>query len=239
MTNTLKGAVVAVAALALTACGSDHKSTASSQRLPPTPCGTYSGRGCAPQRERVDLTVPSFTNPTKVTNPLFPISRLRSAVLLAVGLGHRRADERGLEVQTGKPPRLVAARMSDALTVLTRAVRGRKAERAAQAAIDIAQSTLDLELRYQPPAEIDAARFRLWTQQLRVDAAAKDLTGVTGDVAVLEWIRDRFANTLDPADRQDIDSGLRALRIASDVKNLPAAADHAARLASRLRVLGL
>ena len=36
-------------------------------------------------------------------------------------------------------------------------------ERAGTAAIDVAQSTLDLELRYRPPAEIDLARFDLWT----------------------------------------------------------------------------
>jgi hypothetical protein len=69
-----------------------------------------------------------------------------------------------------------------------------------------------------------------------VHAAAKDLAGVTGDVAVLEWIRDRFAQTLDPAHRRELDLRLRGLRTAADAKNLPAAADHAARLASLLRV---
>ena len=101
----------------------------------------------------------------------------------------------------------------------------------------MAQSVLDLELRYRPPAEIDSARFNLWTQQLRVDAAAKDLAGVTGDVAVLEWIRDRIAHTLNTAGRSEINSRLRALRAATDARNLPAAADHAARLGARLRGL--
>jgi hypothetical protein len=435
-----------VAALALSGCAGGHKSTPLSQKLPSTPCGTYSGRGCAPQSERVDLTMPSFTNPTRVTNPLFPISRLRSAVLLghaggrpfrsettllpgtetiirngqkietlvsqyvayldgrleevardryaqaddgsvwyfgedvmdyrngavaitegtwlagkegpvamimpahprvgdvfrlenvtgivfeevkvrAVGQtvqsaggpvagailaeelhadgsydhkiyapshgefrttgggdlealavavpadalpGPEPAELRSLSTSavgilelarirdwksasdtlermhaawgkllTGTPPRLVAERMHEALSVLTRGVKARHPGPVAQAAIDVAQSTLDLELRYRPATEIDAARFRLWTQQLRVDAAAKNVAGATGDVAVLEWIRDRFANALDPAGRQDIDARLRALRGASDAGNLPAAADHAARLASRLRVLGL
>jgi len=35
----------------------------------------------APADTRVDLTVPPFSHPTRVTNPLFPISDLRSAVL--------------------------------------------------------------------------------------------------------------------------------------------------------------
>src|SRR5207245_1431212 len=45
-------------------------------------CATYSGRGCAPSSARVDLAPPVFSNPTKITNPLFPISELHSAVLL-------------------------------------------------------------------------------------------------------------------------------------------------------------
>jgi hypothetical protein len=35
----------------------------------------------APSSERVDLAAPPFSNPTKVTNPLFPISNLHSAIL--------------------------------------------------------------------------------------------------------------------------------------------------------------
>ena len=49
---------------------------------PLTRCGTYSGKGCAPTSKRVDVERPKFSNPTKITNPLFPISALDSAVLL-------------------------------------------------------------------------------------------------------------------------------------------------------------
>ncbi len=60
---------------------------------------------------------------------------------------------------------------------------------------------------------------------------------MTGDVAVLEWIHDRITHTLDAAGRSEIDSRLRALRAATDAKNLAAAADHAARMGARLRGL--
>jgi hypothetical protein len=140
---------------------------------------------------------------------------------------------------TRRQPPPVASRLSDALARLAHGAKKRKVERIAQPSIDVAQSTLDLLMRYRPPVEINAARFRLWTQQLRVDAAARDLAGVTGDVAVLEWIRDRFGSALPANARTDFDNRLRDLRAAVDAKNLPAAADHAARLASRLRVLGL
>ena len=139
------------------------------------------------------------------------------------------------KLQTGAPPPLIAARMTDALSALTSAVKERRPGRIAQAAIDVGQSALDLELRQRDPSAIDAARFELWTQQLRVDAASGDLSGVTGDVAVLEWIRDRFADSLDRSGRRDLNAGLHDLRAAADAKNLPAAADHAARLASLLR----
>jgi hypothetical protein len=109
--------------------------------------------------------------------------------------------------------------------------------RTAQAAQSTCRNPfLDLELQYRPAVEIDAARFHLWTQQLRVDAAAGDLAGVTGDVAVLEWIRDRTGQELDAAVRREIDARLGALRAATDARNLPAAADHAARLAARRRL---
>src|SRR5439155_22121051 len=131
----------------------------------------------------------------------------------------------------------VAARLKAVVGSLNAAVQARRPMRAEQAAIDVALSTLDLELQYRSPAAIDTERFVLRTQQLRLDAARNDLAAVTGDVAVLEWIRDRIADTLPPAGRREIDIRLRALRSAADARNLPAAADHAARLASRLRLL--
>jgi hypothetical protein len=149
----------------------------------------------------------------------------------------RRMQAAWKATQARKPPPLVAARLRDSMLTLAAATRRRRAIPTEQAAINVAQSVLDLELRYRPPAEINAARFELRTQQLRVHAAAKDLAGVTGDVATLEWIRDRFAYTLDPAGRREIDTRLHDLRAAADAKNLPAAADHAARLGARLRNL--
>lgn len=149
----------------------------------------------------------------------------------------RRMSKTWQTLQSSAQPPMIAARLNDALGTLTRAVLRRQPARTAQAAIRVAQSVLDLELRHRPVAEINTERFHLWTQQLRVDAADRNVAGVTGDVAVLEWIRDRFVQVLDPAGRQEIDSRLRDLRTAVDAGNLPAAADHAARLGARVRVL--
>ena len=59
--------------------------------LPPTPRGTSNGKGCAPDSDRVDLQQPRFTHPTSITNPLFPISTLRSVVLLGRSTASRSA----------------------------------------------------------------------------------------------------------------------------------------------------
>ena len=84
-----------VAALALSGCDSDSKSdTAAPATLPSTACGTYTGQGCAPASKRVDLTRPTFSSPTKITNQLFPISRLYSALLL----GH--VDDKPFRTET-------------------------------------------------------------------------------------------------------------------------------------------
>ncbi len=88
------------AALALAACGDKSRSrpsspsSASPARPTATVCGTYSGRGCAAASERVDLTRPSFSDSTKITNPLFPISRLHSTLLL----GH--VDDKPFRTET-------------------------------------------------------------------------------------------------------------------------------------------
>jgi hypothetical protein len=156
----------------------------------------------------------------------------------AVDATLRRVHAAWTSLRGGGPqPWRIADRLEENLAALKRAVRGRRAARVEQLAVDVEQSVLDLRLRYRPVAEIDAARFHLWTQQLRVDAAANDRAGVTGAVAVLEWIRDRIAQTLTPAGRAEIDERLRALRGASDARNVRAAADHAARLSARLREL--
>jgi hypothetical protein len=136
----------------------------------------------------------------------------------------------------GTPP-MVAARLRRDRAKLRRAVRARRLGRTAQTALDVAQSALDLELRHRPPVEVDAERFHLRTQQLRVHAAAHDRAGVIGDVAALEWTRDRFAHALTPAGRSELDARLRDLRDAADARNLSTTADHAARLGARVRTL--
>lgn len=136
-------------------------------------------------------------------------------------------------LQARRYPSRVVATMNRGLTALASAVAKKRILTTSQAAVDVAQSALDLELLYRGNVEID--RFHLHSQQLRVHAASKDAAGVMGEVAVLEWIRDRLAGVLNDGRRLLLDDGLRALRNASNAGNLPAAADLAAQTAALLR----
>jgi len=69
-------AAVIVTAVSIGLATTGGANTASRNDFTSVGCGTYSGRGCARPSRRIDLTRPSFSNPTKFTNPLFPISTL-------------------------------------------------------------------------------------------------------------------------------------------------------------------
>ncbi len=72
--------VAAVAAYALLLRRPDVTATAQ--------CGTESGTGCAPGTKRVDLVQPSFSNSTRITNPLFPAGEVVQTLLLGNVDGH-------------------------------------------------------------------------------------------------------------------------------------------------------
>jgi hypothetical protein len=115
----------------------------------------------------------------------------------------------------GEVPTLIRPKMIDSLGALDRAVRARDTTRARQAAIDVTQSTLDLELRYRPAYKVNLARFDLWAAQVLVDAAARDDAAVRGDVFTLGYIRDRILHALDPANVTAMNIELGKLQIAA------------------------
>jgi hypothetical protein len=152
----------------------------------------------------------------------------------AAASGERAAADAWDDYRHGEVPPRLAKEMNTALDALAAAVNARDQAQAGTAAIDVAQSALDLELRYRPPGEIDLARFELWARQILVDAVAGNLGGVTGDVATMEWIRDRFAAGLDSADRTRIDTHLLALSESVADQDLAAARSEAASLSDTL-----
>lgn len=78
------GALIATAALALSSGTANARSAAQRQPIPlpqSQECGTFDGTGCAPESQRVDLAPPVFSNPTSITNPLFPVSSQASVLM--------------------------------------------------------------------------------------------------------------------------------------------------------------
>lgn len=81
------GALLTVAAAGAFGCADRSPGTAGLTDPTLGPGGSAADAGClglptAPESQRVDLDRPSFSNPTNVTNPLFPISKQFRVVML-------------------------------------------------------------------------------------------------------------------------------------------------------------
>jgi hypothetical protein len=72
---------VGLAAAVLAASGGSDDS-GSSTTIPQPPLGEQATLPLAPESARVDLVTPSFPHSTRITNPLFPISKIHSSLLL-------------------------------------------------------------------------------------------------------------------------------------------------------------
>jgi hypothetical protein len=127
--------------------------------------------------------------------------------------------------------------MTAALDGLDGAVNRRDVGASRAAAIDVARSALDLQLRYRPAAEIDLARMDLWAAQILVDTAAEDDAAANGDIFTLTYIRDRILGSVSGSDRNRIDTKIRELQVAAIDGDLAAEAEAAAQL--RRIVVGL
>jgi hypothetical protein len=121
---------------------------------------------------------------------------------------------------------------------LTRAVEQRRRGRARNTALDVLLAPLDLQLCYSDPVAIDRARLDLWARQVRVDAAAGNPAAASGDVAVLEWIRDHVAHALDRVDLTRLDARLEELRANVGDADLAAAARSATAFRRALAAAG-
>jgi hypothetical protein len=131
-------------------------------------------------------------------------------------------------LDAGEVPKRLGAQISGALAVLARAVGARDRLKAPQAALDVENAGLDLQLRYRSPVAINVARFELWARQLLADGEARNGAGVSGDVTTLEFIRDRLP--LSSADGNRIDDQLRYLRAVADAKEFKVASQRGSRL---------
>jgi hypothetical protein len=134
----------------------------------------------------------------------------------------------------GDAPPLLGEELQGALVGLSRAVGGRQAGRVEQAAFQVEQAALDLQLRHRAPDQVDLDRLDLWARRLLADAAARDRGAVAGDVATLQVLWDRSGHRVNPATAKRVMVGLAALRKAANGKDPQAAADAATALRAAL-----
>lgn len=127
-------------------------------------------------------------------------------------------------------PPLVATELDGSLAQLTTALADNDISAAVQAAILTAASLNDVQLRFRPPAAVDAARVTQHVQQLRLDASNGDAVGVMAEVAALEWIAQRLEGRLPAAAQAELRVSLVQLRSAAGAGNLGSSADIAARM---------
>jgi len=127
--------------------------------------------------------------------------------------------------------------MNDALATLTKTVDVQDSEQVRQAAVDVAQWSLDLRLPYRPQSEIDLARLDLWALQLTLDAETGDAGAVGGDVFTICYIRDRILDTLDDADVARFNTEVQKMQVAVDDEDIAVASEAAVHLQEILRQL--
>jgi hypothetical protein len=174
-----------------------------------------------------------------------PTDRVRRPMPEALRTLAAMADE-----ALGHPKRVPVVRMAEAWrslremvpprlrTPTKRAIELLSRTRSRQAAIDLQQAVLDLQLQYREPRDIDRARLALWARQLIVDASAESVGAVRGDLATLEWIRDRVAPALRRTDVIRLDVHLGELRGFLGDEDFDALAAEAARLRATLTNIG-
>ncbi|WP_369142338.1 hypothetical protein [Streptomyces sp. R44] len=131
-------------------------------------------------------------------------------------------------------PALLVRQMDRDVDSLTTAVKARDADLTRGAVLRVAQNDLDLHLRYEPLATVEAARMGLWARQSTLDGAARDAGAIAGDVTSLELTWDRVKNGTDPARADRVAASLRALRDAADRKDTAVAQQAVERLNSAL-----
>jgi hypothetical protein len=189
--------------------------------------------------EALALAVPTDSLPGGVPRMLETFSSGADSAFAAVGSGRWSLTSRSVSRmsaawaayrRTGDVPRRLVAPTGGTVEALGEAVAVRDRAAARQAALDVARAALDLELQYRPAAEVDLGRFDTWLRQVLVDVESRDHGALLGDVATLEWIRDRLETVLDRVQLTRLDTLLKELRTKAADGEYAAASKTAAEL---------
>jgi hypothetical protein len=200
--------------------------------------------------EALAVAVPTDARPGPAPAELDTVSRGATTIFDAAATGDWATASATLNAMqgawdahraTGAVPPLLATQMDHALDTLGGdalfpAVADQNVEGARGAAVAVGQAAADLQLQYRSVAEVDRARFELWTRQLVADSGAiePDAGNVTGDVTVLRRVWDRFGHTVDKSVARDVEAQLKSLQAAAKKEDVAKAAEGAQRLFNTL-----
>ncbi|HEY9410032.1 MAG TPA: hypothetical protein VIP77_10675 [Jiangellaceae bacterium] len=162
---------------------------------------------------------------TMTSAPVTIFDAVRAGDLAAASAALGELTDAWTAMSAGDVPPLVADEAAAALDELTTALSSASLE-AAQAAIAMERSALDLALPYRDVVATDLARLELLVRQLLVDVSAGDAPATAGDLTTIDWIRARFAHSLASPDVSEIDEALgvvRASAVAGDAAAIDAA----------------
>jgi hypothetical protein len=196
--------------------------------------------------EALALAVPTDALPSDTPPELTTMQSGANAIFDAAASGDWKTASTTLTTMTeawrtfqgGEVPRLIEPWMTRAVGTLSEVVRTKDAPGTREAALGVAQWTLDLELRYRPPVQINLDRFDLWAARLLVDAAAKNASAVNGDVFTLFYIRDRITQALSPAETTSVNTLIDQLQVSGAEHDLARAAAAASSLREVVATLG-
>jgi len=185
--------------------------------------------------EALAMAVPTDAASGSMPEALTGVTDASLGILDAAGAKDWRSATKRLQaleaswraVSPSDVPRLVEPVMTRALHELSAAVGARSSRRAQEAAIEVARSGFDLQLRYRPVAEVDLARMDLWAAQLLIDRASGDRDAVGDDHFAIDYLRDRLLAALAPPDLGRLSEKITEIQIGVVDQDLGAAADAA------------
>jgi hypothetical protein len=192
--------------------------------------------------ESVALAVPTDELSGEVPAQLAEVASSANAIFEAVRDDDYDTANAGLASLTaawdayksGDVPPLLESQIDEQIEALTSALSFQNPVDTQQAALDIERSALDLELQFRPPTDIDLARLEILAKQVLVDADDNEEADTAGDIATMEWVRNRFAHAIDSTLLGQIDGRVRDLRTAAVAEDLGAVSEAAAGLRESL-----
>jgi len=170
---------------------------------------------------------PTDAVPGGVPDPILGIRRAAVELADAAATGDATPEAWLQTIRTGwdahrdEAPMLLAQEMDAALAELDRAAAAGDRLVLRQAAIDVLQVALDLELRYRAPSSIDLHRLSAWMRQLALDVDATDRPAVLGDVAIASVIWARAGHALDGDSTREIEARLASAAAAAGEGDMP------------------